>query len=71
MDAVNNIIFSRRRLATAATIALAAALSACGKGSDQQMMAATPPALPATLPLDASPSTAWPIDAEGHVTFGT
>lgn len=64
MDAVNNINFSRRRLATAATIALAAALSGCGKGSDQQMMAATPPALPATLPLDASPSTAWPTAPE-------
>jgi hypothetical protein len=67
-DAVNNMIFRpifrRRRLATAATIALAAALSACGKGSDQQMMAATPPALPATLPLDASPSTAWPTAPE-------
>jgi len=64
MDAVNKTIFSRRRLATAATIALAAALSACGKGSDQQMMAAAPPALPATLPLDASPSTAWPTAPE-------
>lgn len=64
MDAVNNIIFGRRRLATAATIALAAALSACGKGNDQQMTAAAPPALPATLPLDASPSTAWPTAPE-------
>lgn len=63
-DAVNHMIFRHRRLATAATIALAAALSACGKGSDQQMMAATPPALPATLPLDASPSTAWPTAPE-------
>jgi hypothetical protein len=63
-DAVNQMIFRHRRLATAATIALAAALSACSKGSDQQMMAATPPALPATLPLDASPSTAWPTAPE-------
>jgi hypothetical protein len=65
MDAVNNIIFRHRRLATAATIALAA-LSACGKGNDQQMTATAtpPPALPATLPLDASPSTAWPTAPE-------
>ena len=61
---MNKTIFRHRRLATAATIALAAALSACGKGNDQQMMAATPPALPATLPLDASPSTAWPTAPE-------
>jgi hypothetical protein len=66
IDAVNNIIFRHRRLATAATIALAAALSACGKGNDQQMTATAtvPPALPATLPLDASPSTAWPTAPE-------
>jgi hypothetical protein len=63
-DAVNISIFRHRRLATAATIALAAALSACGKGNDQQMTAAAPPALPATLPLDASPSTAWPTAPE-------
>lgn len=61
---MNNMIFRHRRLATAATIALAAALSACGKGSDQQMTAAAPPALPATLPLDASPPTAWPTAPE-------
>lgn len=61
---MNNIIFRHRRLATAATIALAAALSACGKGNDQQMTATAPPALPATLPLDASPSTAWPTAPE-------
>lgn len=64
MDAVKNLILRRRRLATAATIALAAALSACGKGNDQQMTAAAPPALPATLPLDAGPSTAWPTAPE-------
>jgi hypothetical protein len=67
-DAVTNSIFRpvrrRRPLATAATIALAAALAACGKGSDQQMTAANLPALPATLPLDASPSTAWPTAPE-------
>jgi hypothetical protein len=67
-DAVDFSIFRpivrRRRLATAATIALAAALAGCGKGSDQQMTAAAPPALPATLPLDASPSTAWPTAPE-------
>jgi len=57
-------VFRRHRLATAAAIALAAALSACGKGSDQQMTAAPPPALPATLPLDASPSTVWPTAPE-------
>lgn len=57
-------IYRHRRLATAATIALAAALSACGKGNDQQMTAASLPALPATLPLDASPSTAWPSAPE-------
>lgn len=61
---MNISIFRHRRLATAATIALAAALSACGKGNDQQMTAAAPPALPATLPLDASPSTAWPTAPE-------
>jgi len=61
---VNISIFRHRRLATAATIALAAALSACGKGNDQQMTATAPPALPATLPLDASPSTAWPTAPE-------
>lgn len=61
---MSNNIFRHRRLATAATIALAAALSACGKGNDQQMTAAAPPALPATLPLDASPSTAWPTAPE-------
>ncbi|MGN6820957.1 MAG: hypothetical protein ACTHJR_20045 [Sphingomonas sp.] len=54
----------RRRLATVATIALAAALSACGKGNDQQMTTAALPSLPATLPLDASPSTAWPTAPE-------
>ena len=53
-------IFRHRRLATAATIALAVALSACGKGNDQQMTTTVLPDLPATLPLDASPSTAWP-----------
>ena len=61
---MNKILFRHRRLATAATIALAAALSACGKGNNQQMTAAAPPALPATLPLDASPSTAWPTAPE-------
>lgn len=61
---MDNSIFRHRRLATAATIALAAALSACGKGNDQQMTAVAPPALPATLPLDASPSTAWPTAPE-------
>ncbi|WP_157082862.1 hypothetical protein [Sphingomonas asaccharolytica] len=61
---MNQTIFRHRGLATAATIALAAALSACGKGNDQQMTAAAPPALPATLPLDASPSTAWPTAPE-------
>ena len=50
-------ISHRRRLATVATIALATALSACGKGNDQQMTAASLPALPATLPLSASPSS--------------
>jgi hypothetical protein len=45
-------------------IALAAALSACGKGNDQQMTAAAPPPLPATLPLSASPSTVWPTAPE-------
>jgi len=57
-------ISHRRRLATVATIALATALAACGKGSDQQMTAASLPALPATLPLSASPSTAWPTAPE-------
>jgi hypothetical protein len=67
-DAVTKTIFRpisrRRRLATVASIALAATLAGCGKGSDQQMTAATPPALPATLPLDAGPSTAWPTAPE-------
>lgn len=57
-------IFRRRRLAAAATMALAAALSACGKGNDQQMTATSLPPLPATLPLSAAPSTAWPTAPE-------
>jgi len=67
-DAVTKTLFRpisrRRRLATVATIALAAALSACGKGNDQQMTAAALPALPATLPLSAGPATAWPSAPE-------
>ncbi len=60
MTSIFRPVLRRPRLATTATIALAVALSACGKGNDQQMTTAVLPDLPATLPLDATPSTAWP-----------
>jgi uncharacterized membrane protein YgcG len=56
----------RRTMGSTAAIAIATALSACGQpANDSQMTAATTlPELPATLPLDAGGSIAWPTAPE-------
>jgi len=64
-DLVFRSLFRRRRLATTAAIALAAALSACGKGNDQQMTAAAPPA--ATTPPAGFAPAPRPVPAPAPV----